>query len=76
MTPTPSFVSTPGGSEMLVVLLAAVLLFGLNEIPQLARASGEVIGEFQKRREEFERSILGRDETDASGELEDDGADR
>lgn len=66
------FVSTPGSSELLVVLLAAVLLFGLNEIPRLARASGEAIGELQKRREEFRRTVFGRDESEPSGEFEDD----
>lgn len=44
----------PGGPEMLLILLVAVLLFGANKIPELARAVGESIGEFRKGREETE----------------------
>ena len=44
----------PGGPELLVVLFLAVLLFGAQKIPKLARASGEAIGEFKRAREEYE----------------------
>ena len=47
----------PGGSELLIVLLIAVLLFGANKIPKLARSSGQAIGEFQKGREEVEQEL-------------------
>ena len=47
----------PGGPEMLIVLLLAVLLFGASKIPKLARASGEAIGEFRKGREEVETEL-------------------
>jgi len=47
----------PGGPEMLVVLLLAVLLFGANKIPKLARSSGQAIGEFQKGREQVEQEL-------------------
>ena len=30
----------PGGPELLVILLIAVLLFGANKIPKLARSTG------------------------------------
>lgn len=42
----------PGGIEAGVVLLLAVLLFGANKIPDLARSTGEAIGEFRKARDE------------------------
>ncbi|OYR57415.1 hypothetical protein DJ83_16960 [Halorubrum ezzemoulense] len=51
----------PGGPEMLVILLIAVLLFGANKIPQLARSSGEAIGEFKKGREEIEEELAEED---------------
>ncbi|PSQ40385.1 hypothetical protein BRD10_02235 [Halobacteriales archaeon SW_12_71_31] len=57
----------PGGPEMLIVLLLAVLLFGASKIPKLARASGEAIGEFRKGREEVETELQ---------EMRDTGADR
>ncbi len=47
----------PGGPELLIILLIAVLLFGANKIPKLARSSGEAIGEFQKGREEVEDEL-------------------
>lgn len=54
---TPLFGPVPGGMEMLVILLVAVLLFGANKLPKLARASGQAMGEFKKGREDIEREI-------------------
>ncbi|MXR20381.1 Sec-independent protein translocase subunit TatA/TatB [Halobacterium bonnevillei] len=57
-TSTPLFVGgLPGGMEWAVILLIAVLLFGANKIPKLARSSGQAIGEFQKGREEVESEL-------------------
>ncbi len=36
----PLFGPVPGGMEMMVILLIAVLLFGANKIPKLARSTG------------------------------------
>jgi sec-independent protein translocase protein TatA len=47
----------PGGTELVVILLIAVLLFGANKIPKLARSTGEAMGEFQKGREEVEQEL-------------------
>lgn len=47
----------PGGPEMIIILLIVVLLFGANKLPQLARSSGQAIGEFRKGREEIEADI-------------------
>nr|WP_330166320.1 twin-arginine translocase TatA/TatE family subunit [Halobacterium sp. KA-6] len=61
----------PGGMEWAVILLIAVLLFGANKIPKLARSSGEAIGEFQKGREEVEQELQEmRDGPEAEGEPE------
>ena len=47
----------PGGMELAVILLIAVLLFGANKIPKLARSTGEAMGEFKKGREEVEQEL-------------------
>ena len=68
------FIGIPGGPEMLVILLLAVLLFGASKLPALARSSGQAMGEFRKGREEVEREL--RDArggaTDAAEDRDDD----
>jgi sec-independent protein translocase protein TatA len=46
-----------GSPELIVILLLAVLLFGANKIPKLARSTGQAIGEFQRGREELEEEL-------------------
>ncbi|MFW5956014.1 MAG: Sec-independent protein translocase subunit TatA/TatB [Halorhabdus sp.] len=53
----PAFVGVPGGIEMVVILAIAILLFGANKLPELARSSGQAIGEFKKGRQEIEHEI-------------------
>jgi sec-independent protein translocase protein TatA len=67
--PLPLQLGIPGGPELLVILLIAVLLFGANKIPKLARSTGEAMGEFQKGREEVEQELQDmRDGATASGD--------
>ncbi|MEF8886729.1 MAG: twin-arginine translocase TatA/TatE family subunit [Haloarculaceae archaeon] len=54
---TPAFVGIPGGPELLIILGIAVLLFGANKLPALARSSGQAMGEFRKGRQEIEDEI-------------------
>ncbi|EJN60278.1 twin-arginine translocase TatA/TatE family subunit [Halogranum rubrum] len=54
---TPLFGPIPGGPELLIILVVIVFLFGANKIPELARASGQAMGEFQRGREEIEQEI-------------------
>jgi sec-independent protein translocase protein TatA len=56
-TPVPLFGPVPGGPELLVILLIAILLFGANKVPKLARSSGKAIGEFKKGREDVEQEL-------------------
>ena len=53
----PAFVPMPGGMELMIILGIAILLFGANKIPELARSSGQAMGEFKKGREEIEDDI-------------------
>ena len=53
----PLFGPIPGGMEMMVILLIAVLLFGANKIPKLARSTGEAMGEFKKGRQDIEEEL-------------------
>jgi sec-independent protein translocase protein TatA len=46
-----------GTYELAVVVVIAVLLFGPNRIPELARAIGKATGEFKKAQREVERGI-------------------
>jgi sec-independent protein translocase protein TatA len=45
-----------GFSELLIVLLIVLLLFGARKLPDLARALGRSLGEFKKGRQEGERA--------------------
>lgn len=65
--PVPLQMGLPGGPELLIVLLLAVLLFGASKLPRLARSTGEAIGEFEKGRSEVERELQAMRE-DASGQ--------
>lgn len=47
----------PGGIELAVIVLIAILLFGANKIPKLARSTGQAMGEFQKGREEIDQEL-------------------
>lgn len=50
-------IGLPGTQEMMIILLIAVLLFGANKIPKLARSTGQAMGEFKKGREQVEQEL-------------------
>lgn len=54
------FVQNIGMTQLLVILIVLILLFGSKKIPDLARALGKSLGEFKKGREEG-----GKDEADS-----------
>ncbi|WP_266080181.1 Sec-independent protein translocase subunit TatA/TatB [Haladaptatus caseinilyticus] len=62
----PLFGPVPGGMELAVILLIAVLLFGANKIPKLARSTGEAMGEFKKGRQEVETELREMQESDST----------
>ncbi len=46
-----------GPNELLLILLIAVLLFGANKLPELARSIGKASGEFKKAQREAEMEL-------------------
>lgn len=69
-TLVPLFGPIPGGMEMVVILMIAVLLFGANKIPKLARSTGQAMGEFQKGRQQVEQELQEMEEvTDPEADL-------
>ncbi len=65
----------PGGPELLIILFIAILLFGANKIPKLARSTGEAMGEFQKGREKVETELEEMRETGDYDDLDEEGDD-
>jgi TatA/E family protein of Tat protein translocase len=68
--PDPAVFSL-GGSEILIVVLIALLLFGPDKIPQLARTIGRFTKEFNKYKDIMESTI--RMEVSRAEEPEKDG---
>ena len=46
-----------GGSEILVVILAVLILFGSKRIPEFARALGKGMSEFRKALREIREEV-------------------
>lgn len=57
MTHTLLFLSNLGGSEMLLIFLVVLLLFGGNKIPELMRGLGRGIREFNNAKNAVEDEI-------------------
>ena len=53
-----------GTSELLIIVLLVVLLFGAQRIPDLARSLGRAQREFQKARDEVHREAASQDATE------------
>lgn len=55
---TQTILFLPGGpTEIIVILLILVILFGPSKIPSLARAVGESMGQFKIGKEEAEKEV-------------------
>jgi TatA/E family protein of Tat protein translocase len=47
----------PHGGELIVILILALLFFGADKLPKLARGLGKSLGEFKKAKEDIEKEI-------------------
>ena len=52
-----TFIGSLGGSEIFLVLLAGILLFGAKKIPDLARGLGKGIREFKEASKEVQSEL-------------------
>jgi sec-independent protein translocase protein TatB len=51
-----AFLESIGTTELLVILVAALVLFGPRRLPQLSRQLGKSLGEFKRASEDFKRT--------------------
>lgn len=54
---TLAFIGSLGTTEIIMIFVVILLLFGAKKLPELARGIGKSMGEFKKAREDFEREI-------------------
>jgi TatA/E family protein of Tat protein translocase len=50
------FLESVGTTELLVILIAALVLFGPRKLPELSRSLGKGLGEFKRASDEFKRT--------------------
>jgi sec-independent protein translocase protein TatA len=53
----PLFAWFPHGADWIYIVLLALLIFGADKIPKLARGFGRSLGEFKKAKEDFEKEV-------------------
>ncbi len=61
----PMFAIGPlGTTEMIIIAILVLVLFGAKKLPTFARSIGKSMGEFKKARQEFENELTtAQDET-------------
>lgn len=52
-----AFLNNFGPTELIIILVVLVLLFGPKKLPELSRAIGKSIGEFKKGRQELDEEL-------------------
>ena len=52
-----------GTTELILILIVALFLFGSNKLPELARSLGKAAGEFKKARIETEHQLKGNEKS-------------
>jgi len=64
MTPFSTLAWTPGPTELIIVLVVILILFGPKKLPDLSRAIGKSIGEFKRGRREVDDELKKLSEED------------
>jgi sec-independent protein translocase protein TatB len=62
-----------GTTELLVILVVALILFGPRKLPQLSRSLGKSLGEFKRASEDFKKTWekeVALEEREREGQLE------
>jgi sec-independent protein translocase protein TatB len=52
----PAFLEFIGTTEMLVIALVALIIFGPRKLPEIGRTIGKSLGEFKRASEDFKRT--------------------
>lgn len=59
---TLALFGSPGGGELLLILLALLLLFGAKNLPKMARTLGRTLEEFRRAAREVSNEFMHADE--------------
>jgi sec-independent protein translocase protein TatA len=65
-----------GATELLLILLIVLVLFGSKQLPKLSKSIGESIKEFKKAKAEAEKEISEEEKKDNDLKKESDGEKR
>ncbi|MDF3128406.1 twin-arginine translocase TatA/TatE family subunit [Kiritimatiellaeota bacterium B1221] len=68
MNTLPMLAFTPGPTELIIVLVLILILFGPKKLPDLSRAIGKSIGEFKRGRREVDEELKSLKEEDEAEE--------
>ncbi len=64
MHPSLTLAWTPGPTELIIILVVILILFGPKKLPDLSRAIGKSIGEFKRGRKEVDDELKKLSEDD------------
>ena len=62
-----AFFATPGPSELLLVFLAILILFGARRLPEIAKMLGKTVEELRRASRDFRDQIMRGDEDPGPG---------
>jgi sec-independent protein translocase protein TatA len=66
----PVLAWTPGPTELIIILVVILILFGPKKLPDLSRAIGKSIGEFKRGRREVDEELKKLNEEDEPAKAE------